>query len=141
MATSEPPSKESKGSSSIYAPGTSKSSTGVRIHVGVKDVAYIATIIFGGFVWFQSRASRDDVVTVKRECVEAIASAVANVSPPLVKRLDELEKSNVKNGKRWDRLDDFVSTVKAFNQTNKTPPPKFGPRAEALGQLPRDWDQ
>jgi hypothetical protein len=139
VSTSAPPPKGSESATSIYAPGASKSS-GIRVHVGIKDIVYIVSILVGGGLWLQNRASKEDLVTLKAECVAAASSAAAAASTPLATRIDVLERAVKKDGKRWDRLDAFHSQVKVFNKANETKPPKFGPKAEKMGELPQDWD-
>lgn len=110
-----------------------------RSHLGtitVKDLVYLGGLVFTALTWAQSRASRDEVETARRNCVDSSASAIASAFAPLAPlptHVKAIEKRQARNDQRWDRLDGWHS--KAFRSPFKTPPPKFGPTAEAHGEV------
>ncbi len=134
MAEERSPQSEAPSAGSIYAPGAKPGGHGIRIHVGVKDLVYLAGVVTPAALWLVGRAPPPDQEAVKIVRAAEIASAVASATAPLNTRLNALERERKRNGKRWDALDAFHDQV--FKRPNKTPPPKFGPRAEALGEVP-----
>jgi len=124
-----PPPKTPRGGLSQFA----------RAHLGtitLKDLFYLGGLILTAVTWAQSRASRDEVETARRSCVDSSASAIASaLAPiaPLPARVKAIEKKQARNDTRWDRLDAWHGKV--FATPNRTPPPKFGPKAEARGEV------
>ncbi|HVE33833.1 MAG TPA: hypothetical protein VNC18_09755 [Gemmatimonadaceae bacterium] len=119
------------------APKLSKHPTGefIRSHLGkltLKDLAYLAGLVLTALTWAQSRASRDDVETAKRQCMDSAAAAIASALAPVPPRLKAIDRKLSRNDQRWDRLDAWH--VRAFAVPNRTPPPKFGPTAERRGE-------
>jgi hypothetical protein len=108
----------------------------LKAHLGtltLKDLFYLGGLILTAATWAQSRASRDDVETARRNCVDASAAAIASAFAPVPPRLKAIEKRVSRNDQRWDRLDAWH--VRAFVVPNRTPPPKFGPAAERRGEV------
>jgi len=108
----------------------------LRAHLGtltLKDLLYLGGLVFTAVTWAQSRASRDEVETARRSCVEASASAIASAFAPVPPRLKAIEKKQARNETRWDRLDSWHA--KAFASPFRTPAPKFGPSAERRGEV------
>lgn len=108
----------------------------VRAHLGtltLKDLAYLAGLVFTAVTWAQSRASRADVEEARQQCVQSASSSIAAAFSPVPPRLKAIEKRQARNDQRWDRLDSWH--VRAFGSPFKTPPPKFGPKAEARGEV------
>ncbi len=111
----------------------------LKAHLGtltLKDLLYFGGLALTAATWAQSRASREDVETARRSCVEASASAIASAFAPLPQlpqRLKAIEKKLARNESRWDRLD--VWHARAFSTPFKTPAPKFGPTAESRGEV------
>jgi len=120
---------------SIYAPGAKRGGSGVRLHLGVKDLLYVVGLIGPAALWLASRSPPTEPEIAKTDRATAIASAVAVATTPLLSRIEALEREKKKNGKRWDGLDAFHDQLYP-RKANKTPPPKFGPRAEAFGEIP-----
>ena len=121
-----PPPKPPRGGLSQFA----------RSHLGtitLKDLFYLGGLILTAVTWAQSRASRDEVETARRSCVDASTAAIASAFAPVPPRLKAVEKRQARNDQRWDRLDAWHG--RAFAAPNRTPPPKFGPKAEARGEV------
>jgi hypothetical protein len=108
----------------------------LRSHLGtltLKDLAYLGGLVFTAVTWAQSRASRDDVEAARQKCVESASIAITAALVPVPPRFKAIEKRQARNDQRWDRLDSWHA--RAFGSPFKTPPPKFGPKAEARGEV------
>jgi len=115
--------------------------TGDAVREHLRDVVkiVIVAIVGTGIAWFRSRASSDDLEAVKKQCAAdaaiAIASAVASATKPiepLANRVRARERHDAKEDQRWDKLDAWHAKQR---RPNTMPPPKFGPAAEAHGDV------
>lgn len=105
-----------------------------KSHLGmVKDVAYIIGGVVMVVIWFQTRASREEVEQAKKDCIATASSAIATALAPIPPRLKALEHRQARDDQRWDGLDTWH--VQAFGSKKVTPPPKFGPAAEKRGEV------
>lgn len=106
----------------------------LKSHVGLlKDIIYLAGGVLVVIVWFQTRASREEVEQAKKECIATASSAIANALAPIPPRIKSIEKRLARNDQRWDGLDTWHG--QAFQTKKTTPPPKFGPSAEKRGEV------
>lgn len=106
----------------------------VKSHLGlVKDLGTIAAVIGAIVLWFQTRASREEVDQAKKECIATASSAIAAGLAPIPPRIKSIEKRLARDDQRWDSLDQWHS--QAFATKRTTPPPKFGPAAEKRGEV------
>jgi len=126
---------------SIYAPGASKADSGLRIHIGFRDFVTVLTALGlagGGAAVFKS--SQGDVEKAKAEAAATSSAAAASAQSRFDaqnKEIRALRRELQRDGLRWDKLDSWHAKTRLFNQASKTPPPKFGPRAEKNGEAVR----
>jgi hypothetical protein len=114
----------------------------LKAHLGtltLKDLLYLGGLIFTAITWAQSRASRDEVEAARKSCVDTTTAAIAAAVTPIPPRFKAIEKKLARNDTRWDRLDAWHA--RAFHSPFKTPAPKFGPTAEARGEVHYDEEE
>ena len=97
----------------------------------VAGAAALYTVGHPVVTWIGSRASIDDVATMKRTCESAAAASANAASVPLAQRIAELETEKRKNDGRWNALDKWHQ--KNFQRRNAPAIDQFGPKAESRG--------
>lgn len=109
----------------------------IRIHAGnitVKDIIYLGMAITAGITWYQNLANKKYVDDAAAKSVTTSASAAASIAaamlPPVIKEMHALD---AKQNQRWNRMDDTNAALKRKPGTLE--PPKFGPKAERLGEV------